>query len=273
MSINLTSILQNITGLNSFFRGPAASRQAGVVLLDTATVTWATDGQGNVQATSTGSTPSGAANLVEATPNGSSGAAALRALVPADLPVATSGTLGAVEPDGTTIAVNGSGVISVVPSGMVLISSQTVSGGAVASVTFSAIPQTYNNLKLVVSATASANDTMFAGFNGDFSAGNYYWNTITMAFTSGVTGTGGFGGNAGATTGNINTNGGGVELNIYGYATANGVKGYTSQNIGATYTLNGGVWTSTVAITSLVLQLASSGTFQNGSTFSLYGLK
>jgi hypothetical protein len=54
MSINLTRLLQQITGLNSFFQGPAASRQAGVVLLDTATVTWATDGQGNVQATSTG---------------------------------------------------------------------------------------------------------------------------------------------------------------------------------------------------------------------------
>lgn len=84
-------------------------------------------------------TPTGAANLVYATPNGSSGAATLRALVPADAPfavvsvagsapitstggtsptiavnLATSGTVGVVKPDGTTTTVNGAGAISAV---------------------------------------------------------------------------------------------------------------------------------------------------------------
>jgi hypothetical protein len=55
--------------------------------------------------------PSGSANQVYATPNGSSGSASLRALVPADLPIATTSALGAVKPDGTTITISG-GVIS-----------------------------------------------------------------------------------------------------------------------------------------------------------------
>jgi hypothetical protein len=59
-----------------------------------------------------GSAPSGSANEVFATPNGSSGAASLRALVPADLPVATTSALGAVKPDGSTIDIS-AGVISV----------------------------------------------------------------------------------------------------------------------------------------------------------------
>lgn len=87
MSINLTSILQRIQGINVFFAGPNAGRQNGVVLEDSDTVSWSTDGYGNIQATSAGGdAPTGAANEVFATPNGSAGAATIRALVTADLP-------------------------------------------------------------------------------------------------------------------------------------------------------------------------------------------
>jgi hypothetical protein len=55
--------------------------------------------------------PSGPANEILATPNGAAGAAALRALVAADLPVATTSALGAVKPDGSTITI-AAGVIS-----------------------------------------------------------------------------------------------------------------------------------------------------------------
>jgi len=57
------------------------------------------------------SIPSGAANRVLATPDGASGEATLRALVPDDLPVATGSAFGAVKPDGSTITIS-SGVIS-----------------------------------------------------------------------------------------------------------------------------------------------------------------
>lgn len=138
MSISLTRILQQITGLNTFFAGPSASRDNGVVLLDTATVTWGTDGQGNIQATASGSSlPSGAANLVVATPNGSSGTAALRALVPADLPVGSSSQLGALQVDGTTITAAAGVISSVTPANIAFTnvantftSNQTIASGS-----------------------------------------------------------------------------------------------------------------------------------------------
>jgi hypothetical protein len=55
--------------------------------------------------------PSGPANQVVATPDGAAGQAVVRTLVSADLPVATTTQLGAVEPDGTSIGV-AAGVIS-----------------------------------------------------------------------------------------------------------------------------------------------------------------
>ncbi len=61
-----------------------------------------------------------ATNLFFAGPNGSTGSATFRAIAPADLPIATTTTLGAVEADGTTITITGGGVISAVaaaPSG------------------------------------------------------------------------------------------------------------------------------------------------------------
>lgn len=59
---------------------------------------------------------SGTANQIVATPNGSSGLASPRAMVPADMPVATNTTFGAVKPDNSTITVSG-GVISSVGGG------------------------------------------------------------------------------------------------------------------------------------------------------------
>jgi len=270
MSINLTRILQQITGLNTFFQGSSAGRQVGVVLEDSATVTWTTDGQGNVQAIAAGSTlptATGAGQVLTATGPGTTYTAQA-------LPVGSATQGGIVEVDGTTIIAN-AGVISVAAAetGIELIQSQTVSGGAVTSVTFSAIPQTFNSLKLFITGSASTGEVVYAGFNGDFSTATYYWNTFTMSFSAGGSGTGGFGGTPGAPTGGINTNGGGIELNIYGYNTALTTKPYTSQSCAFDFTVNGGVWNSTAAITSLVLNLASSATFENGTVFSLYGVK
>jgi hypothetical protein len=58
---------------------------------------------------------SGTANKVYATPDGASGLTSLRALAAADLPLATAGAFGAVKPDGTSITVS-SGVISATTS-------------------------------------------------------------------------------------------------------------------------------------------------------------
>jgi hypothetical protein len=92
---------------------PTATTSAlGLVKPDGTTITIAS---GIISAAAT-PLPSGSANEVLATPNGASGAASLRALVPADLPVATTSALGAVKPDGSTITISG-GVISAVAGG------------------------------------------------------------------------------------------------------------------------------------------------------------
>jgi hypothetical protein len=56
--------------------------------------------------------PTGNANQVYATPDGVPGAATLRSLIAADLPIATTAHVGAVKPDGTTITIAGDGTIS-----------------------------------------------------------------------------------------------------------------------------------------------------------------
>jgi hypothetical protein len=70
-----------------------------------------------------------AANKVLASPNGSAGVMTPRVLVPADLPIATTLALGAVQPDGTTITV-AAGVISAVGGG----------AGGVTAGTFASLP-------------------------------------------------------------------------------------------------------------------------------------
>jgi len=108
MSIGLTSILQRIQGMNTFFRGPNAGRETGVVLEDTDTITWGTDGYGNIQATAVGTLPlptaTGAGQVLTSTGAGTTYTAQA-------LPVGSSSQGGIVEVDGTTITAS-AGVIS-----------------------------------------------------------------------------------------------------------------------------------------------------------------
>jgi hypothetical protein len=70
---------------------------------------------GNALVSSSGACdPSGSANQVVATPNGSSGASALRALVPADLPLATVNQFGAVQPDDATLGFSAGGLLQLI---------------------------------------------------------------------------------------------------------------------------------------------------------------
>jgi hypothetical protein len=55
MSLNLTNFLQGIQGRIINWKGTIASREVGVVLQDTASITWTGDQFGNISATATGS--------------------------------------------------------------------------------------------------------------------------------------------------------------------------------------------------------------------------
>lgn len=275
MSISLTRILQQITGLNTFFQGPNAGRSNGVVLEDSATVTWSTDGQGNIQATAAGGSSSGPANEVLATPNGSSGTAALRALVSADLPVGSASQAGAVKVDGTTITAT-AGVISAIGGGMQLIQNQTLSSTET-SVTFSSIPQTFTHLKLVIVSqtnnTTPGASVIEINFNGDVGA-NYSHNIIF----NGIAGStpqaaGATGANFGyVADGGLSTAASHSEATVPGYATAlsKGCSGTSNSSLGALVSASS--WSSTAAITSITLTPTGSFSFLAGSVFSLYGM-
>jgi len=165
------------------------------------------------------------------------------------------------------------------------IQTQTVGSGGVASVTFSSIPQTYTDLKLVVSARgnegADVSSPVFITFNG--SATGY---SERLLYTSG-------GAPASASTSAVarfqfalyidgpastaNTFGNG-EIYIPNYA------GASNKSISADYVLennatatflalDAGLWANTDAITSITLLHYATGNFVQHSTFSLYGIK
>jgi hypothetical protein len=163
-----------------------------------------------------------------------------------------------------------------------LISSSTLSGTQ-SSVTFSSIPSTYTDLKLVMSARSDASGNNYGTgikiyFNGSNSSLTYrrlYNSNGNPGSDNGANGLAGIIAAAGQTA-NTFSNG---ELYIPNYASSN-YKSISSdavpENNGTTYQsqIIATLWSSTAAITSLTL-VTESGTdnFVSGSTFYLYGIK
>lgn len=162
-----------------------------------------------------------------------------------------------------------------------LISSVTVGSGGSATVSFSSIPSTYTDLKIVVSARGNV--------GGE-------WNDVTAKFNSSTTGytqryvygtgsgaasnTGGYSaGYAGHATGtsataNVFAN---FEMYVPNYTTAN-AKSFSFDSVtenNATTSLamlGASLWSGTSAISSILFELPG-GSFVQNSTFYLYGIK
>ena len=164
----------------------------------------------------------------------------------------------------------------------------TVGSGGTATITFSSIPATYTDLKLVMStrnlATSGGRDYTSIRFNGD-SGANY-----SRKWVYNVDGTAGSGTGTGESalavivqndsqsTANVFNN---SEVYIPNYASANyksaSIDSVSENNSSATYAveLSASLWSSTSAITSMVLYPAAgggAGTFVEYSTASLYGM-
>lgn len=169
-------------------------------------------------------------------------------------------------------------------SGALVQLGEQILGSAAATITFSAIPQSYRNLKLKMSFQASVNTTpqFLLQFNGDTTAGHY---TGSIVFANSATGAQGTG--VGSSTGialssNVPANStanqpGVVEIDIYDYARTQYNKSVTGNwyrldTFNTTYYAGalGGTWLSTAAVTSLTLSL-SSGSFAAGTVVTLYG--
>lgn len=168
-------------------------------------------------------------------------------------------------------------------SGALSVISQQVLGSAVATVTFSSIPGTYENLILViVGAFTGGSSDVELQFNGDTGA-HYDWqllngnNTATSASAS-VAQTSillGQLNQAGTPAAQANS----MRIVIPGYADTNFNKTVLAENMRITGTTaaalvrtsSGGNWRSAAAITSIVVLNDGATTFVANSRFTLYG--
>lgn len=166
-----------------------------------------------------------------------------------------------------------------------LISSQTL-GSSTATVTFSAIPSTYTDLCLKVSArssVASTQSNLAIEFNADSSAlysATFLFDTGNTAYSqqwSGDTYLRHYGNIVGSSaTSNTFSN---YEFYLPSYTASQnkpiGTYGVTENNSStdATITATAGLYRSTTAISSIRLFANDSSNFVAGSSFYLYGIK
>ena len=162
-----------------------------------------------------------------------------------------------------------------------LISRQTVGSAGAASITFSNIPQTFTDLKIVVSARSvrsAVNDVLYMTVNGStttYSSRVLEGNGAAVSSYSG--GSTAFsdilGIPAASSTASVFSN---AEIYIPNYTSAN-YKSISANSVGennatTAYTdLYAGLWSNTTAITSINLYNIISN-FTEYSTFSLYGI-
>jgi hypothetical protein len=160
------------------------------------------------------------------------------------------------------------------PTTMQLIAKQTVGAGGAASVTFSSIPQTFTDLQVLVSSRNTAVDTentfSFNGSSANFSIVRLFGNGTTTGsdtlYGYSLTTTSGY-------TANTFSNN---SIYIPNYTSSNfksiSIDGVAENNATASaQVLSAALWSNTAAITSIRLQ-PTSGTYAEGSEFTLYGI-
>lgn len=158
---------------------------------------------------------------------------------------------------------------------------EVVTSGSQATVTFSSIPGTYRNLKLIGSGRGSASaiaSEVFVRFNGD-TGSNYDYARWTRGGTNEqFAQTRAVLGEFTAATSPSNA-AGGIDILIHNYAgttfnklfSGNGGLFASTSASGMASNVMSGNWRSTSAISSLSLTLAS-GNFLDNSVFTLYGI-
>ena len=157
-----------------------------------------------------------------------------------------------------------------------LIGKQTVGANGASSITFSNIPQTYTDLKLVASSRNSSTATTFTvTFNGSGSSysGIYYTGSGSGVYVGTMSVTYGRS-NYDGTTSNTFSN---TEIYIPSYTSSSykssSMDGMNENNATEAYSsLAASLWSNTSAITSLTCTADSSNSFTQYSTFYLYGV-
>jgi hypothetical protein len=160
---------------------------------------------------------------------------------------------------------------------------KSILSGTQSSITFTAIPSTYTDLLIKVSArddnSASANGSYYIiYFNGSSTS----YSDIFLRGNGSSVGSGSFAQYAGnsVTTAQTSNTFSNDEIYIPNYAGSTN-KTYSADAVvennatGAFATFNAGLWSNTAAITSVKIEAANGGAnlFQIGSSFYLYGIK
>ena len=144
-------------------------------------------------------------------------------------------------------------------------------GTAAASVTFSSIPATYRDLRIVIAGTTSGGVNTGLRFNGD--TGNNYTGLL-MYGTGSSAASGTYGAGSFAYFGALWTTVGNTTVDIMDSSATDKHKTLISRystsanEVGAMAAR----WASTSAITSVTVLTASAATYSTGTTFSLYGV-
>lgn len=154
----------------------------------------------------------------------------------------------------------------------------TTLGSSSASITFSSIPSTYTDLRIIFVGTGSSTSSKRLRFNSD-SGANYSSMNLTGDGTSATSG--GYTSDTSIRWASLLTDSttipilGTIDIFSYTGSTYKTVLFNTSsdQN-GSGYTLTGvGIWMSTSAITSITLLYNDASTYNTGTIATLYGIK
>lgn len=166
------------------------------------------------------------------------------------------------------------------PSSYESISTVTVGSGGSASITFSSIPATYTHLQLRIAASASAVGNFRMTFNSD-TGSNYAWHQLYGTGASALA-------SAGASQSNMVVgydNKANISfpaaaiIDILDYANTNKYKttrslSGTEQNTSDGLILfRSGLWMNTNAVSTIAISLDATLTFNQYSSFALYGIK
>ena len=164
-----------------------------------------------------------------------------------------------------------------------LIASTTVGSGGAATITFSSIPATYTDLKIVISGRTnrtSIYDYVKMKFNSSatsYSDRNINGNGSTAASETNNSTTYGFVYVLDAANSAANTFGS-IDIYIPNYAGSNN-KSYSADGVeednatGALMALTAGLWSNTAAITTIDLSSATGNNFVQYTTAYLYGIR
>ena len=148
----------------------------------------------------------------------------------------------------------------------------TTLGSATSTVTFSSIPQTYTDLRVVFTGTANTTSAFGLRYNSDTGT-NYSYTLVygsgTSALSTRASGT------ADPGNGNVWTTQSNVIADIMNYSNSTTYKTAISRadNAGNRTAAWVSLWRSTAAITNLQITTTSANTYSVGSTFTLYGIQ